>query len=218
MAIQVFTGRLRQRFSTLAVITEVNPILLEGEVWIEKHATTGRSTGRRKVGDGVVSGDTITGTAFDDLPFEPGGAGSEGPPGPEGPAGATGPQGPQGETGPTGATGPQGPAGATGPQGPQGDPGAAGATGSTGATGAAGPGVPAGGTTNQVLRKINATDYNTEWADPTGGGTDQPLYFDAAEFIPRTTNGCGVSSEETSTNRINSDLLQFVPTRGYTVP
>jgi hypothetical protein len=42
-----------------------------------------------------------------------------------------------------------------------------------------------------------------------GGGTDQPLFFDAAEFIPRTTNGCGISSEETATNRINRDLLTF---------
>jgi hypothetical protein len=76
MPIQVFTGRLQQRFSTLAAITATNPILLEGEVWIEKNAATGRSTGRRKVGDGVVSGSTITGTAFNDLPFEPGGSGS----------------------------------------------------------------------------------------------------------------------------------------------
>jgi hypothetical protein len=76
MPIQVFTGRLQQRFSTLVAITATNPILLEGEVWIEKNAATGRSTGRRKVGDGVVSGSTIAGTAFNDLPFEPGGGGS----------------------------------------------------------------------------------------------------------------------------------------------
>ena len=78
MAIQVFTGRVQQRFSTLSVITTANPILLEGEVWIEKDASTGRSTGRRKVGDGVVSGDTITGTAFVDLPFEPSSGGGGG--------------------------------------------------------------------------------------------------------------------------------------------
>jgi hypothetical protein len=41
-----------------------------------------------------------------------------------------------------------------------------GATGSTGATGAAGTngqGVPVGGTANQVLAKIDGTDYNTNW-------------------------------------------------------
>lgn len=76
MTIQVFQGRVRQRFSTLAAITDTNPVLVEGEVWIEKDAATGRSTGRRKVGDGVVDGDSITGTAFNDLPFEPTGSGS----------------------------------------------------------------------------------------------------------------------------------------------
>ena len=39
-----------------------------------------------------------------------------------------------------------------------------------GAAGAAGQGVPAGGTAGQVLRKIDGTDYNTEWATPAGGG------------------------------------------------
>ena len=33
-----------------------------------------------------------------------------------------------------------------------------------------GEGVPAGGTAGQVLRKIDGTDYNTEWATPAGGG------------------------------------------------
>jgi hypothetical protein len=42
-----------------------------------------------------------------------------------------------------------------------------------------------------------------------GGGGDAFRYFDAAEFIPRTTNGCGVSSDETATNRVNRDLLMF---------
>jgi hypothetical protein len=79
MAIQRFTGRIQQRFSTLAAITLTNPILLEGEVWTEKDASTGRSTGRRKVGDGVIgAGDVITGTAFNSLPFEPTAGGGSG--------------------------------------------------------------------------------------------------------------------------------------------
>lgn len=107
--------------------------------------------------------------------------GIQGDIGPQGPIGLTGPQGPQGDPGPTGptgpagatgATGPQGPqgdpgptgpTGATGPQGPQGDPGPAGPTGATGATGPAGPGVPTGGTAGQILSKVDATDYNTQW-------------------------------------------------------
>jgi len=68
--------RVRQLFSTLAAVTASNPVLLEGEKWNEKDATTGRATGRSKTGDGVVSADktTITGTAFNDLPFDPGGS------------------------------------------------------------------------------------------------------------------------------------------------
>lgn len=87
------------------------------------------------------------------------------------PPGPTGPQGPPGVTGPTGPTGPQGatgPTGATGPQGVKGD------TGATGPQGSAGQGVPVGGATGQVLSKVDATDYNTQWTGPylpTAGGT-----------------------------------------------
>lgn len=55
--------RVRQLFATLAQMTSTNPVLLEGEQWTEKDATTGHSTGRRKVGNGT--------TAFNSLPFEP---------------------------------------------------------------------------------------------------------------------------------------------------
>ena len=81
----------------------------------------------------------------------------------------------KGATGNTGATGSTG---AQGIQGIQGIQGATGATGSTGAAGANGTdgvdgtdgvGVPTGGTAGQVLSKINGTDYNTQWVDPSGG-------------------------------------------------
>ncbi len=41
--------------------------------------------------------------------------------------------------------------------------GAVGATGATGETGADGIGVPAGGTTGQIMIKLDGTDYNTQW-------------------------------------------------------
>ena len=66
--------RHRLPFSTLADAQAANFVLFEGEVWTEKHATTGRSTGRRKVGDGVetpTGSGIAVGTAFNDLPFEP---------------------------------------------------------------------------------------------------------------------------------------------------
>jgi hypothetical protein len=43
-----------------------------------------------------------------------------------------------------------------------------GVPGPTGATGATGAGVPVGGTTGQVLAKIDGTNYNTEWVNVEG--------------------------------------------------
>lgn len=49
-----------------------------------------------------------------------------------------------------------------------------GPTGADGTNGTNGQGVPVGGTTGQVLAKIDGTDYNTEWVDaPSGGGMDK---------------------------------------------
>jgi hypothetical protein len=41
---------------------------------------------------------------------------------------------------------------------------------SAGGVGPAGPGVPTGGATGQVLAKIDAVDYNTQWVTPGAGG------------------------------------------------
>jgi hypothetical protein len=108
----------------------------------------------------------------------PGPTGPQGPQGPTGPTGATGPQGPQGITGATGSPGADstvpGPPGPTGPQGPQGMTGATGASGSLGPQGVpgpqgpSGPGVATGGTAGQILSKIDATNYNTQWTTLTG--------------------------------------------------
>lgn len=68
---------------------------------------------------------------------------------------------PPGPTGPTGPAGPTGATGATGPEGP------AGTNGVDGDDGADGVGVPAGGTTGQVLAKVDSTDYNTTWVTPS---------------------------------------------------
>jgi hypothetical protein len=103
--------------------------------------------------------------------------GATGALGPTGPTGATGLTGPTGPTGATGALGPTGPTGATGLTGPTGPTGPTGATGSqgptgpTGPTGATGPGVPTGGTANQILTKIDSTNYNTQWTSTISGGT-----------------------------------------------
>lgn len=65
----------RQRTSTFAQATTENPVLLEGEKWWEVDAAN-LTTGRSKTGkDGRVVNDVIVGTAFNDLPFDPIGAG-----------------------------------------------------------------------------------------------------------------------------------------------
>lgn len=48
--------------------------------------------------------------------------------------------------------------------------GVQGVQGNTGSTGASGQDVPTGGSTGQVLTKINGTDYNTQWTTPSVGG------------------------------------------------
>ena len=104
--------------------------------------------------------------------------GDQGVKGDQGDQGVPGPVGPQGAQGNTGATGPTGPQGAdstvpgpAGPQGAKGDTGAQGPQGGTGAQGPPGQGIPLGGATGQVLTKLSATDYNTNWQTPATGVT-----------------------------------------------
>jgi len=81
-----------------------------------------------------------------------------------------------------------GAAGADGADGADGAPGAPGADGADGAPGADGVGVPAGGTAKQILRKVDGTDYNTEWADLVVNSQQQRLVFvnssDDLEALP----------------------------------
>lgn len=88
-----------------------------------------------------------------------------------------GPTGDQGATGATGATGAQGIQGIQGIQGVQGNPG------TNGTDGADGQGVPIGGTTGQILEKIDATDFNTQWADPSAGQTEASIAQTAHGFV-----------------------------------
>ena len=41
-------------------------------------------------------------------------------------------------------------------------------------------GIPSGGTTGQVLSKVNSTDYNVQWSTPSGGGVDVQTFGDAS--------------------------------------
>lgn len=65
-----------------------------------------------------------------------------------------------------------------------------------------------GGGTSNFLRADGT------WAAPAGGGGgggSTNVWIPASQWIPRTTNGCGVDSTETTTNRQNFDELLFDP-------
>jgi hypothetical protein len=48
------------------------------------------------------------------------------------------------------------------------------------------------------------------WATPSGGGTSiTNVWIPAAQWIPRTTSGCGIDSREQATGNINTDELLF---------
>ena len=44
-----------------------------------------------------------------------------------------------------------------------------------------GVGVPLGGTVGQVLSKVDDIDFNTQWADAIGGGSNPPSFLDLPE-------------------------------------
>ena len=89
-----------------------------------------------------------------------------------------------------------------GPAGPMGPQGLTGPQGSAGTPGANGQGVPVGGTTGQVLAKVDATDYNTQWVTPSAGGSGAQV----ALIATKTTNA-QVLSLANGTN--TGDLVTF---------
>ncbi len=117
-------------------------------------------------------------------------AGLTGATGTNGTNGATGPTGANGTNGVNGATGAAGPIGATGPTGANGAngvTGSAGPVGATGATGSAGVGVPSGGTTGQVLTKVDGTNFNTSWTTPSAASSAS-IVVDAATVSGTPSN------------------------------
>jgi len=160
-----------------------------------------------------------------------------GPTGPTGTTGATGPTGATGETGPTGATGDQGPtgptgadstvAGPTGPQGQvgptgsqgpqgsqgnQGDTGDTGPTGPQGDTGPTGAGVPTGGTTGQILSKVDGTDYNTQWVDTGSGASALSELTDTTITSPQ--NGQTLIYDEATSKWVNVNFIDMLSNFG----
>tara|TARA_R110001592_G_scaffold237626_1_gene496888 strand:- start:163 stop:657 length:495 start_codon:yes stop_codon:yes gene_type:complete len=77
-----------------------------------------------------------------------------------------------------------------GVQGSQGARGSQGEKGDTGDKGDTGEGVPSGGTSGQILSKVDDTDYNTEWTDVT----DTFTWIDVAGDIQYNGNETPIAS------------------------
>jgi hypothetical protein len=116
--------------------------------------------------------------------------------------GAIGAAGANGWDGADGTNGANGAAGANGLAGTNGTIGATGLTGLTGTSGTNGQGLLTGGTANQVLAKVNGTDYNTQWVTPSAGGSGATL-----DLLATNTSSTAVFAVA---NGINSgDLVTF---------
>ena len=131
---------------------------VEGEMWIATDTGNDGSTPPKPVaiGDGLVY--NATSGVWENV-------------GPiAGPVGPVGPPGQDGADGQDGTDGTNGSDGSDGAKGDDGDQGPVGNNGTDGSDGVDGQGVPTGGTADQVLAKIDGTDYNTHWVAQTGGG------------------------------------------------
>lgn len=134
-------ARLQLRGDTAAAWAAANPVLADREMAVET------DTRQFKIGDGA--------TAWNDLPY----------------GGIQGIGGSDGEDGQSAYEA----ALANGFIGTEVEwleslKGLPGADGEDGEDGTDGVGVPAGGTEGQVLAKVSATDFDTQWVDQTGGG------------------------------------------------
>jgi hypothetical protein len=67
--------------------------------------------------------------------------------------------------------------------------------------------VPAGGTTGQVLSKVDSTDYNPQWVDSTGGAATNRVSF----------TGLRDGAEQLAGKAIDTLLFRVSPTTGSTL-
>ena len=116
------------------------------------------------------------------------------------------PIGNKGDAGERGLPGQRGPQGTAGASGTQGQTGVAGPSGPTGPQGPAGPGLAAGGSANQIIEKIDGTDYNTRWVAkprglPTGGMENQYTTINSSGVLVWATLPSGLPAIGTNTNR-----------------
>lgn len=141
-------------------------------------------------------------------------------------AATLGPKNRKGEPGKDGRDGKEGP---RGPKGDKGDKGDRGPVGPRGVGGAQGVGVPAGGTTNQVLKKLSNADYDTAWSTASGGAAINALFIESYSSIGEVTIPSARRTvllarnmfTETEYVLVNSstfevgDIIQVIPLEAY---
>jgi hypothetical protein len=80
--------------------------------------------------------------------------------------------------------------------GVMGTSGTSGLTGASGTSGTSGPGVSTGGTSGQILSKIDGTNYNTQWIDaPSGGSISNNISINTLSYNDGTLGTAGVVGE-----------------------
>ncbi len=108
--------------------------------------------------------------------------------------GTPGPKGDKGDTGSQGIQGVAGVKGDTGLAGLKGDKGDTGSQGVAGVKGDTGNGIPTGGIANQILAKIDGTDFNTQWISPSSSISGWAL--DGNTGTTPTTNFIGTKDAQ----------------------
>jgi hypothetical protein len=118
-------------------------------------------------------------------------------------SGATGTSGTSGTRGTSGTSGTSGigingTSGTSGSTGLSGTSGTSGSNGLDGTSGTSGISIPAGGTSGQILAKVDNDDYNTQWIDaPTGGtGTGGEAGTSGTSGIDGTSGTSGINGAD----------------------
>lgn len=87
--------------------------------------------------------------------------------------------------------------------------------GEAGQDGADGVGVPSGGTTGQVLKKKSGTDYDTEWANESGGGSGGHTIINSAGTSMTQRDGLQFSGLNVTDDSGNDKTVVTLPTPDY---
>jgi hypothetical protein len=141
-----------------------------------------------------------------------------------GPTGTAGTSGTRGTSGTSGVAGISGVDGINGIDGTNGTSGSSGSSGVSGTSGTSGSALPTGGTSGQVLAKIDSTNFNVRWVDQSGGGggggsgsgtpTQIVLPPKTGQILGLSVNATALITGTAAVNRLV--LIPFIPNNTIT--